>query len=141
MLTEGEELRELSAHMARIARGAGLDWGWTQQRTAQESGSSVGRIAHYEGIKAFTPFTFKAIEGLAGVMSERLSALEPQQRSQEVTDIIGVALLSLPRGVVQATLGVDDLAPLLRGVSDVPPARLASLWRLAALSVTARVRV
>ena len=141
MLTDMEEIRELCAHMARLARGAGLDWGWTQQRTAHESDSSVGRIAHYEGGKAFTPLTFKAIEGLYIVMAHRLADLDQEQRAQEAADIVGSAILALPREVVQAALGVDDVAPLLRGVSDVAPARLAALWRLAALSLTARVRV
>ena len=141
MLTKEKDIKELSAHLARLARGAGLDWGWTQQQAAHNSGSSVGRIAHYEAGKAFTPFTFKAIEGLAGVMSERLAGLDAEQRAQEVPAIVGASLLALPREVVQATLGVDDEAPLLGGLIDVPPARLASLWRLAALSLTARVRV
>ena len=136
-----DELRELSAHLARLARGAGLDWGWTQQRTAHESDSSVGRIAHYEGGKAFTPLTFKAIQAMYVVMAHRLADLDPEQRAQEAADIVGSAILALPREVVQAALGVDDVAPLLDGSSDVGPARLAALWRLAALSVTARVRV
>ena len=141
MLTKEKDIKELSAHLARLARGAGLDWGWTQQQAAHNSGSSVGRIAHYEAGKAFTPFTFKAIEGLYIVMAHRLSGLDAEQRAQEAADVVGAALLALPREVVQAALGVDDVAPLLDGSSDVGPARLAALWRLAALSVTARVRV
>ena len=141
MQTDNEELRELSANMVRLARGAGVDWGWTQQRAAQESDSSVGRIAHYEGGKAFTPLTFKAIEGFYAVMAERLAYLDPEQRAQEAAEIVRAALLALPREVVKAALGVDDEAPLLGGLIDVPPYRLAALWRLAALSLTAQVRV
>ena len=91
-------------------------------------GWALSRLPKHESLLRPKPMTMDTIDGLAGLLRERLEQLDQPRFAVEVSDIVAAALLVLDSETVECISA-------RRG-----PAALTEMWRVAAIVVTAELR-